>query len=218
VARAQQKEKVAAHDHIISSGWAGLVRPLGRPYEMEGAFGANNASRGFGCTITCRASQRGMLMRNVVLESRSSGLRYLEINGQRPAGMGREGLGFWSPSLPARAGDTFDIRCFVRGKSLKPARRVAIAGFGAFTHATGQHRRRIALPAGVAIDRPLTAAFEWTKLSAAVKVPHGRETDESVPWPGTRQGHAAAGRDQHQGAMNSEAASLFSFSTPPTLP
>jgi hypothetical protein len=101
------------------------------------------------------------------------GLRYLKIDGQKPAAMCKQGLGFWSPSLPARVGDTYDISFFVRGMELKPTGAAAIAAFVEFTDATGQHEQGVALPTGTAADKPLTGTFDWTKLAAEVKVPDG---------------------------------------------
>lgn len=100
-----------------------------------------------------------------------SGLRCLEIDGQRPSEMCKEGLGFWSPSLPARPGDSFDISYFARGKDLQPVGLVAVAGFAEFTNATGQHRTRVPLPSGIAPNQPLTGTFPWTRLSAMIRVP-----------------------------------------------
>jgi hypothetical protein len=101
------------------------------------------------------------------------GLRYLKIDGQKPAAMCKQGLGFWSPSLPARVGDTYDISFFVRGMELKPTGAAAIAAFVEFTDATGQHEQGVALPTGTVSDKPLTGTFDWTKLAAEVKVPDG---------------------------------------------
>jgi len=101
------------------------------------------------------------------------GLRCIKIDGQKPQDICKDGLGFWSPSLPARAGDTLDIGYFLRGKDLKPAGTTAVAAFVEFTDATGQHRRRVALPAGAAADTPLAGTFDWTKVSAEVRVPAG---------------------------------------------
>jgi hypothetical protein len=100
-----------------------------------------------------------------------AGLRYLNLDGQKPQDICKDGLGFWSPSLPARPGDTFDIGYFLRGKDLKPLGTAAVAAFVEFTDATGQHRQRVELPVGAAPDTPLTGTFDWTKLSAEVKVP-----------------------------------------------
>ena len=71
-----------------------------------------------------------------------SGLRCLRIDGQKPADICKNGLGFWSPSLPARAGDTYDISFFVRGIGLKTDAITAVTAFVEFTDATGQHRHR----------------------------------------------------------------------------
>jgi hypothetical protein len=95
----------------------------------------------------------------------------LKFDGQKPADMCKQGLGFWSPSLPARVADTYDISFFVRGMDLKPAGAAAIAAFVEFTDATGQHRQRLALPTGIAAGKPLAATFDWTKLATEMKVP-----------------------------------------------
>ena len=100
-----------------------------------------------------------------------SGLRCVKIEGQKPELMCKQGLGFWSPSLPTRSGDTYDISFCVRGKDLKPAAGNPLAAFVEFSDATGQHRRCTALPAGPATGAPLAGTFEWTKLAAEVKVP-----------------------------------------------
>jgi hypothetical protein len=99
------------------------------------------------------------------------GLRYLKFDGQKPADMCKQGLGFWSPSLPARVADTYDISFFVRGLDLKPAGAAAIAAFVEFADATGQHRQRLALRTGIAAGKPLAGTFDWTQLAAEVKVP-----------------------------------------------
>ena len=101
------------------------------------------------------------------------GLRCVKIDGQKPEQMCKEGLGFWSPSLPARPGDTYDISYHVRGRELNPSAGQAVAAFAEFSDATGQHRQRITLPAGPASDKPLTGTFDWTRLAATVNVPTG---------------------------------------------
>ena len=89
--------------------------------------------------------------------------------------MCKEGLGFWSPSLPARPRDTYDISYHVRGRELNPSAGQAVAAFAEFSDATGQHRQRITLPAGPASDKPLTGTFDWTRSAATVNVPTGAE-------------------------------------------
>ena len=101
------------------------------------------------------------------------GLRCVKIEGQKPEQMCKQGLGFWCPSLPTRAGDTYDISFHACGKDLKPAAGSPLAAFVEFSSATGQHRRRVALPAGPAADQPLAGTFDWTRLAAEVKVPTG---------------------------------------------
>lgn len=97
------------------------------------------------------------------------GLRYLEIVGQKPQAMCREGLGFWSPSLPARPGDAVEVAFYVRGRDLKPAGGTALAAFVEFTDATGQHRQRVDLAGQMA----LAGTFGWTQVQAEAKVPAG---------------------------------------------
>jgi hypothetical protein len=89
--------------------------------------------------------------------------------------MCKEGLGFWSPSLPARPGDTHDIRYHVCGRELNPSAGKAVAAFAEFSDATGQHRQRITLPAGPASDQALTGTFAWTRLATPVNVPSGAQ-------------------------------------------
>ncbi|MGD0094051.1 MAG: right-handed parallel beta-helix repeat-containing protein [Planctomycetota bacterium] len=99
------------------------------------------------------------------------GLRCLQVQGQKPEQMCKEGLGFWSPSLPARAGDSYGLSFFVRGLDLKPAAGgEALAAWVEFTNATGQHRSR----AGIAgAQKPLTGTFEWSQIQSVVTVPAG---------------------------------------------
>jgi hypothetical protein len=83
--------------------------------------------------------------------------------------MCQEGLGYWSPSLPARAGDTYDIGFYARGRELAPATgQTAVAAFAEFANATGQRRQRVDLAV-----RPLSGSFEWAAVAAKVKVPDG---------------------------------------------
>ena len=103
------------------------------------------------------------------------GLRCVKIDGQKPEQMCKEGLGFWSPSLPARPSDTYDISYHVRGQEVNPSAGKAVAAFAEFSDATGQHRQRIALPADPASDKPLTGTFDWTRSAATVNVPTGAE-------------------------------------------
>ena len=129
------------------------------------------------------------------------GLRCVKIDGQKPGEMCKQGLGFWSPSLPARPGDSYDISFHVRGRDLKPAGGRAIAAFVEFSDATGQHRRRAGLPAGPAAGMPLVGTFAWTRLAAAVKVPRRRQADARLPRPAARHGAVAAGRRDDQGEV-----------------
>jgi hypothetical protein len=96
-----------------------------------------------------------------------SGWRCLEIVGRKPAEVCPAGLGFWSPSLPVRPGDTFDISLYVRGKDLKPLGGTALAAFVEFSDASGQHVRRQELAA----EKTFTGTFGWTKVPCQAKVP-----------------------------------------------
>ena len=100
-----------------------------------------------------------------------SGLRCVRIEGQNRSLCASKGWASWSPSLPTRSGDTYNVSSYVCGKDLKPAAGNPLAAFVEFSDATGRHRRRRALPAGPAADQPLTGTFEWTKLAAEVKAP-----------------------------------------------
>ncbi len=107
-----------------------------------------------------------------------SGLRCLRIDGQKPADICKNGLGFWSPSLPARAGDTYDISFFARGIGLKTDAITAATAFVEFTDATGQHRHRedafFTPPySGPTSGVPFTGTFDWTQAACTVKVPDG---------------------------------------------
>ena len=95
------------------------------------------------------------------------GLRYLEIVGRNPAEMCPTGLGFWSPSLPVRPGDTFDISFHVRGKDLKPQGGTALAAFVEWSDATGQHVRRQELAA----EKIFKDTFGWMKRLARRRCP-----------------------------------------------
>jgi len=87
--------------------------------------------------------------------------------------MCKQGLGFWSPSLPARVGDTYDISFFVRGMELKPTGAAAIAAF------VGIHRRHRPARAGSGVTHRHRRgqAADWhirlDQLAAEVKVPDG---------------------------------------------
>jgi len=97
------------------------------------------------------------------------GLRYLQIQGQKPEQMCKDGLGFWSPSLPARAGDSYDISFFARGIDLKPvAGGEALTAFVEFTDATGQHRSRASV---LGANKPPVGTFDWSKVQTGVAVP-----------------------------------------------
>jgi hypothetical protein len=113
---------------------------------------------GGGGTIALRADT------NVV----HSGYRCLEINGIDTNRIPAEGLGFWSPTLPARPGDTMQISFWVRGRDLKPTAGNALKAGVQFSSATGQRCRRIDLP----VTAPQAAGTsEWTRVEATVQVP-----------------------------------------------
>jgi hypothetical protein len=96
------------------------------------------------------------------------GSRCLEVNGFVPAQMPADGLGFRSPWIPARPGDTIHVSYWVRGKDLQPAAGGAVASFAEFTSATGQKRQRASM---VAADVPMKGSFDWRKAEADVIVP-----------------------------------------------
>jgi hypothetical protein len=96
------------------------------------------------------------------------GLRCLLIQGWKPEQMNPEGLGFWSPSLPARPGDVCTVRFFARGEDLKPAAGVeALAALVEFSSATGQQRSRVALAPAI----PVAPTSAWQAVEAEVSVP-----------------------------------------------
>jgi len=113
---------------------------------------------GAGGTVTLRGDT------NIV----HAGYRCLEVNGIDTNRIPAEGLGFWSPILPARPGDVMQVSLWVRGKDLKPMAGSALEAFVEFSNATGQQRRRVKLP-GTA---PQTAGTsEWVRVEAQVQVP-----------------------------------------------
>jgi hypothetical protein len=97
-----------------------------------------------------------------------SGSRCAEISGYTPAQMSTEGLGFWSPVLPARPGDVIHVSYWVRGKDLAPAAGGSVGAFAEFTSQTGQRCQRATLVAG---DVPVKGSFDWRKVEADVTVP-----------------------------------------------
>jgi hypothetical protein len=101
-------------------------------------------------------------------ESAHSGHRCLEVNGFHPDRIPPEGLGFRSPTLPARPGDVVEVRLFVKGKDLAPVDGSALAGSAEFTNSTGQHRQRIDLLPDAPV---LSGTFDWRELTGAVRVP-----------------------------------------------
>ncbi len=97
-----------------------------------------------------------------------TGLRCLEVNGFEPSRMPAEGLGFRSPTLPARPGDTIAVSLWIRGRDLAPAEGAPLVATAGFSSQTGQLRQRVDL----APDQTgLTGTFDWRNLTATVKVP-----------------------------------------------
>jgi len=97
-----------------------------------------------------------------------TGRRCLEVDGQRPERIPEQGLGWWSPSLPARPGDTIDVGFWVRGRDLKPVgAKSALAAFAQFTSYTGQMKRTIELAPAAALG----GTFGWREVRARVSVP-----------------------------------------------
>jgi len=107
-----------------------------------------------------------------------SGARALEINGFQPERIPAEGLGFWSPTLPARPGDVINVSCWVRGQELASASAGAglgpgrtagpITAFVEFSSPTGQRRQRVDLLAGAELP---AGTFDWQPITARVTVP-----------------------------------------------
>ena len=98
-----------------------------------------------------------------------TGRRCLEVDGQRPERIPAEGLGWWSPSLPARPGDTIHVRFWVRGSELQPAAGdTALAAFARFTSYTGQERRDVQLGSA---DAKAMGTFDWREMESSIAVP-----------------------------------------------
>jgi hypothetical protein len=100
-----------------------------------------------------------------------NGLRYLKISGQNPRQMCPQGLGFWTPSLPAKPGDVFEVSYFIRGLDVQPIGTRAMTAFAEFSNSTGQHRQRIELPTSMAGSEALKGTFEWVRLAGSIQVP-----------------------------------------------
>ena len=100
-----------------------------------------------------------------------TGRRCLEVDGQLPEKIPQEGLGWWSPSLPARPGDTIDVRFWVRGNELAPVTgTTGLAAFARFTSYTGQERTDTQLSTP---GEKLAGTFDWREVKAKVTVPEG---------------------------------------------
>jgi hypothetical protein len=97
------------------------------------------------------------------------GNRCLEVNGFEPSRIPPEGLGFRTPSLPARPGDSIEVSFWVSGKDLEPQGDTALSAFAEFTDATGQHRSRADATGGAV----LRGSPEWQPLTGQVRVPEG---------------------------------------------
>lgn len=97
-----------------------------------------------------------------------TGLCCLEVNGFDASRITAEGLGFWSPTLPARPGDEIQVSFWVRGRDLAPAGGPGLSAFAEFSSQTGQSRQRAALVG--ASDVP-AGSFAWRRITATVTVP-----------------------------------------------
>ncbi|MBI2299398.1 MAG: right-handed parallel beta-helix repeat-containing protein [Armatimonadetes bacterium] len=95
-----------------------------------------------------------------------SGVRCLELKGIDAARLPPAGLGFWSPRLPCRPGDTFDVSFWARGQALRPANGSAVAAFALFTDALGGHATRVELDPAVR-----SGDFGWTQITSVATVP-----------------------------------------------
>ncbi|MBT5612986.1 MAG: hypothetical protein HN742_34810 [Lentisphaerae bacterium] len=102
-------------------------------------------------------------------QSARTGRRCLEVDGQRPEKIPEEGLGWWSPSIPARPGDTIHIGFWARGSELAPvAGTTGLAAFARFTSYTGQNQQDVQLSVP---DETLVGTFDWREITSAVTVP-----------------------------------------------
>ena len=98
-----------------------------------------------------------------------TGRRCLEVDGQLPERIPAAGLGWWSPSLPARPGDTVHVQFWARGSGLEPvAGSNALAAFARFTSYTGQKRRDLQLNS---TDAAFAGTFDWRHVQSSVTVP-----------------------------------------------
>ena len=95
------------------------------------------------------------------------GNRCLEVNGFEPSRIPAEGLGFRTPSLPAKPGDTIGVSFWVSGRDLEPQGDTALCAFVEFTDATGRHRRRADVTGGAL----LRGTFNWQQIVGTVVVP-----------------------------------------------
>jgi hypothetical protein len=95
------------------------------------------------------------------------GNRCLEVNGFEPSRIPAEGLGFRTPSLPIRPGDTIGVSFWVSGRDVEPQGAAALSAFAEFSDATGQHHTRL----GVTDDTALRESFAWRQLTGRISVP-----------------------------------------------
>jgi hypothetical protein len=116
------------------------------------------AYAGAGGTVAQRADEK----------TAHGGLRCLEVNGFETSRIPREGIGFWSPTVPAKSGDTLEVSFWVRGREVAPAEGAGLSVFAEFSNQTGQARQRASL---VADPKGLVGSFDWQRVTATVKVP-----------------------------------------------
>lgn len=121
-----------------------------------------------GCEAFAYSGAGGTLAQQSDGKTAHGGVRCLEINGIRPEQIPAEGLGFRSPTLPARPGDTLEVSFWVRGRDLAAAGGPAQAAFAEFSSQTGQRRSRLNL---LNEAKGLSGTFDWTQITATVQVP-----------------------------------------------
>lgn len=96
-----------------------------------------------------------------------TGRRCLAVEGFAPERIPADGMGWWTPSLPARPGDVLAVNLWVRGDELVPTGETALAAFAVFTDYTGQHRQQLGLVTG----KTFRGTFGWEQVAASVTVP-----------------------------------------------
>jgi len=137
--------------------YAGLPEPKGRFVSTLPLY--TYTYRGAGATV-CFAEFQEPAAR--------SGRRCLEVCGVTPERIPEEGMGWWTPVLPARPGDRIKVSYWVRGQDLKPTGDTALAAFAEFSSYTGQRRTRASLTPA---DRKISGTFDWEQVEATVTVP-----------------------------------------------